>query len=176
MRRHLDERLTLRLPRLYRRLVKLVWALPPGSPVRRRVVKRLTARGWAAQSRQDDEVLLRAYHPNVEMNFFGDDFRALGFAACYRGHEGYRELMGLWRAEWFELRFQPEALIDLGDRLVMPVEMTARGATSGAPVAQTYGNVLWFDDGLIVRQDVYWEWADCVEALGPADLASATRR
>jgi ketosteroid isomerase-like protein len=174
MGRHLDERLMLRAPRLSRRLVKLVQALPPGSPVRRKLVKRLMARGWEAQSRQDDEFLLVVgYDPNVEFNLIGDDFRALGFAERYHGHEGYREYLGLWRAEWSDVRYKPEALIDLGDRLVMRVRTTARGASSGAEVTLSAAHVCWVADGAIVRQDFYWDWSACVEALGVDDNAPA---
>jgi ketosteroid isomerase-like protein len=173
MGRHLDERLALRAPRLYRRLLKQVLALPPGSPLRRRVLNRLAARGWEALSRGDDEIVLLVFDRDVEFNIIGVDFRALGFAECYHGHEGWREFIGIWRAEWVGLQHTPEALIDLGDRLVTRLTLTARGATSGADVAQTLGAVVWFADGAIVRQDNYWEWAECVEALGLDDLAPA---
>jgi ketosteroid isomerase-like protein len=173
MGRHLDERLALRAPRLYRRLVKLVLSLPPGSPVRRRLVKWLVARGWGAQSRQDDELLLViGYDPNVELNMIGDKFLVLGFAERYHGHEGYREFLRLWRAEWSDVRYKPEALIDFGDRLVMRVTTTARGASSGAEVTLTAGYALWTADGAVVRQDFYWDWSACVEALGLSDQAA----
>jgi ketosteroid isomerase-like protein len=175
MRRHLDERLALRAPRLYRRLIKLVAALPPGSPARRRALKRMVDRAWAALSRGDDEIVMLAFDPDVEFNLIGGEVDLLGLAERYRGHEGWREFIRLWRAEWVGLQIThtPEALIDLGDRLVMRVTLTARGATSGADVAQTMGIVAWFADGAVVRQDNYYRWSDCVEALGLDDVAAA---
>jgi len=95
----------------------------------------------------------------------------LGFAERYHGHEGYREFLRLWRAEWSDVRYKPEALIDLGDRLVMRVTTTARGASSGAEVTLTAGYALW-TDGAVVRQDFYWDWSACVEALGLSDQAA----
>ena len=72
MGRHLDERLALRTPRLYRRLIKLVEALPPGSPVRRRALERMAVRGWAALSRGDDKIVLLVFDRDVEFNIIGD--------------------------------------------------------------------------------------------------------
>ena len=173
MGRHLDERLALRAPWVVRRLTKLLMALPPGSPVRRSALRRIGGRAWAAFSRGDDEVGLLLIHRDVEINRIG--FTGLGFAERDHGKEGLFEMRRLWRAEWAgaQITYTPEALIDLGDRLVWRVRLSARGASSGANVAQTCGFVQWLADGMVVRSDAYREWSDCVEALGLNDLAMA---
>ena len=170
--RHLDERLALRAPWLFRRLMKLLMAQPVDSPVRRRALKLIGERGWAAFSRGDDEVILLFIDRDVELNHAG--LPALpGLAASYRGSDGFLEFGRLWRAEWAgsEITHKPEALIDLGDRVVWRVRLTARGARSGASVDQTCGFVQWLADGAIVRSDAYWHWSECVEALGLQDIA-----
>jgi ketosteroid isomerase-like protein len=172
MGRHLDERLALRAPELYRRYLKLVFALPTGSPLRRRAVKRLVARGCEALSRDDDEVCLLAYDEDAELNIIGDELRAAGFAERYHGHQGWRDFVQLWRVDWVDIRYTPDALIDLGDRLVVRVTRTSRGASSGAEVTHTWGSVYCFGEGAIVRQDFYWDWSECFEALGPDAIAS----
>jgi ketosteroid isomerase-like protein len=171
MGRHLDERLALRAPWLFRRLMKLLMALPVDSPGRRRGLKLIGERGWAAFSRGDDEVILLFIDRDVELNHIGIPFPDL--AESYRGSEGFLEFGRLWRAVWegAELTHTPEALIDLGDRVVWRVRLTARGASSGASIHQTCGFVQWFSDGAIVRSDAYWQWSECVEALGLQDLA-----
>ena len=178
MGRHLDERLALRAPRVYRRLAKLVLALPPGSPIRRSAVKRVVARAWAALSRGDDEVIYRlVFDREIEFTIIGGGAGGPppGLAGRYHGHEGWREFIGLWRAEWGggHIEHKPEALIDLGDRLVMRVTLTARGAASGADVGMTMGIVSWLADGAIVRQDNYYQWSECVEALGLDEVTAA---
>jgi ketosteroid isomerase-like protein len=172
MGRHLDERLALRAPWLVRRLTKVLTALPAGSPVRRAALKRIGGRGWEALSRGDDEVGLLFADREVELNRIG--FTGLGFAERYHGKEGWLEMRRLWRAEWAgaQITYTPEALIDLGDRLVWRVRLTARGATSGVSVAQTCGFVQWVADGVIVRQDAYREWSECVEALALDEVAT----
>ena len=173
MGRRLDERLALRAPRLFRRLAKLLMALPAGSSLRRSAFKWIGRRGWAALSRGDDELALLLVDRDVEINRIG--FTGLGFAERYHGKEGLLEMRRLWRAEWAgaQITYTPEALIDLGDRLVWRVRLSARGASSGANVAQTCGFVHWLADGMVVRSDAYREWSECVEALGLGDVATA---
>jgi ketosteroid isomerase-like protein len=177
MGRHLDERLALRAHRLTRQLAKLVLALPPGSPVRRRALKRLIARGWEALSRRDDEVVLLIFDRDIEFKIIGGAAGGAppGLGARYHGHAGWLEFIGLWRAEWGggHIEHTPEAVIDLGDRLVMRVTLRARGASSGADVAMTMGIVSWLADGAIVRQDNYYQWSECLEALGLHEVAPA---
>ncbi len=178
MRRHLDERLMLRAPWLTRRLAKIVLGLPPGSPLRRKGLERLVARLWAALSRGDDEVVLLAFDPDLEFNIIGADPALAGLSENHHGHAGWLEFIERWRAEWVgsHITHTPEALIDLGDRLVVRVTLTARGATSGVDVAQTMGIVSWLAGGAVVRQDNYWGWSECVEALGLDDGQSASSR
>jgi ketosteroid isomerase-like protein len=173
MGRHLDERLALRAPWLFRRLMKLLMALPVDSSVRRRATKWIGERGWAAFSRGDDEVILLIADRDVEVNNI--DFPALGLAECYHGSTGLLEFGRLWRAEWegSQITHTPEALIDLGDRLVWRVRLTARGATSGVSVDQTCGFVQWWADGALVRSDAYWQWSECIETLGLDEVATA---
>lgn len=86
MPRHRDERLALRFPGLYVRLVRRVMALPPGSTLRRRALKRIVSRGFESFSRGDIEVALLNTHPEVEMRNIG--WEALGLSARYHGHDG----------------------------------------------------------------------------------------
>ena len=166
MGRHLDEQLALRAPRLYRHSLRLILALPPGMPGKRRVLKRLVARGFEAVAREDDAVVVLFFHPDLELNIIGEKFRALGFADSYRGREGWRKLQQLWRAEWGDVRYSPELVIDRGDRLIVRATATAKGSGSGAVVTQTAGYVYDFVGGAISRNDLYYDWSECVAALG----------
>jgi hypothetical protein len=91
--RRLDERLVLRAPRLSRRLIKLVLLLPPSSPVRRRALKRMMERGWAALSRGDDEIVLIVFDRDIEFNIIGAEAGLLGLAEHYHGHAGWHRTL-----------------------------------------------------------------------------------
>ena len=125
--RHLDERLVLRAPWLFRHQAKLLLAtLPLGSRVRERVAKLLLARAFEALAREDYEVIMLTYDPGVEIRIIGDDARAAGFAERYHGHQGYRDVMRVWRTEWVDP--SPDELIDLGDRWIVRMTLSGRGA------------------------------------------------
>jgi ketosteroid isomerase-like protein len=102
-----------------------------------------------------------------------DKLQALGFAARYHGHDGWREQVRVFASQWAELNWTPEQLVDLGDRVVVRIKVTARGTSSGAAVAKTEGHVMHFADGAVVRQDQHWDWAELVDALGLDDHAPA---
>jgi len=163
----------LRAPGLFRQLVKLMLALPPGLGAKRRLVKSFLARGFKALARADYELVLLTYDADMEITNVGDDALAVGFAERYHGHQGYLDLMRHWHAAWLRPRYAPEAVIDLGDRFVVRIKLTGRGASSGAEVAQTCGCVLDFAHGAVVRMHIYWDWSECVEALGLGDRATA---
>jgi ketosteroid isomerase-like protein len=131
------------------------------------------ARGFEAVTRGDDDAALLVYDRDFEFNIIGDAYVALGFAESYRRQEGWHEWRRLWHEAWVNARYTPEELIDLGDRVVVRLKILAVGASSGAEVAQTTGNVYYFRDGAVVRQDIYWDWSECVEALGLSAVAPA---
>ena len=151
--------------------MKVALALPASS-FRRRLGKDLLAQAFEALAREDYDVILLTYDPNVEINVVGA--QAAGFAEQYHGHNGYRDLMRVWGAEWQSPRYKPEALFDLGDRWIIRMGVSGRGRTSGVELGQTVGYVLAWRDGAIVRMDVYWDWTDCRDALGLGSSASST--
>jgi ketosteroid isomerase-like protein len=146
--------------------------LPPGSDLRRRLVKFAAVRGWEATARGDTPAALLTVDPNYELNLFGAGARALGFSEQYRGHAGMIEFMDSWRTAWSSIEYALEHILDLGDRIVMRLRTTSRGAASGAEVSATAGVVYFVPDGTVIRQDFYWDWAECAAALGLEQLAA----
>jgi ketosteroid isomerase-like protein len=164
--RYLEERLLLAMPGLSRLFRRALFRLPPGSMLRRRLLKRFAVLGWESFARGDYEATLIAFDSDYEINLFGDWFRGLGFPSRYIGKAGLIEFGEVWRAAWSSIEYEVEQLIDLGDTVGMRFTTISRGAASGAEVRQTAGAVYSVVDGTIVRMDFYWEWAECAEALG----------
>jgi ketosteroid isomerase-like protein len=140
--------------------------LPPGSALRRRLLKRFAVRGWDSFARRDYDAALIAFDRDYELNLVGEWFRGLGFPPSYRGHAGLRQFAEAWMAEWSSVEYEVEQVFDLRDRIVMRFTTTSRGATSGAEVRQTAGAAYTIVNGMIVRMDFYWNWAECAKALG----------
>ena len=77
--------------------------LPPGSPLRRRWLKRTNALGWAAASREDYEVPLLFYEPDVEIRAISEFARSLGLADSYHGQQGFLDYWRDYRQDMADL-------------------------------------------------------------------------
>lgn len=123
--------------------------------------------GYHAVNRGDLEVLLAVYHPDVTTSF--DPKSGLtppDLAGEHQGHEGFRLLWDHWNAAWEDLRFKPRELVDAGDRMLVTVEMSGRGAGSGIDTTMTYYEVYALRDGRIARHDNFVEKAAARSAAG----------
>jgi hypothetical protein len=144
--------------------------LPPGSHLRRRGLKRLATLGWAASSREDYEVSLLSYEPDVEIQIPAEFAQTLGLAESYHGHQGFLDAWRGYIQDMAEMRVEPELIIDLGDRFAQRVTFVAVGRSSGVAIRQTQGNIFYVSPrGLIARQEVYLTWEDTLAALGRPD-------
>lgn len=85
---------------------------------------------------------------------------------AHRGREGSARLIAQLREAWAEWRFEPERLIDAGDRVVAFVRVEARGGASGVPIELTGAHVMTILDGRVARTEVYRDRAEAVRAVG----------
>jgi hypothetical protein len=140
--------------------------LPPTSRLRRRALQEGFVRGFAATNRHDDWHVALAYEPDCEFHIDAG-FRTLGLADSYRGREGWRELIAAVAEGLPDVRWTPEHVIDLGDRLVLRARMTGSGRASGARTQQTWGSVYQLSPrGRVAREEVHWTWEQTLAAAG----------
>jgi len=143
--------------------------LPPGSPLRRRWLKRTNALGWAAASREDYEVPLLLCEPDVEMIVF-EGARTVGLAESYHGHQGILDFFHDLRQDMADFRVEPEQIIDLGDRTAVRGTVVAVGRSGGVAIRQTRGNIFYNSPrGLVARLEHYLRWEDTLAALERRD-------
>ncbi len=160
------ERVASLVPPLVRLGLTAVSRLHPTSRLRRRALQVGFLRGFAATNRHDDSFVALAYEPECEFHI-DTGFRTLGLADSYRGREGWSELIEAVAEELPDVRWAPEHLIDLGDRLVLRAKMTGSGRTSGARTQQTWGSIYHLSPGgRVARQDVLWTWEQTLAAAG----------
>ena len=84
----------------------------------------------------------------------------------YRGREGVTRWLEEWGAAWAEWSFQPEELVDAGDRVVAIFRMRAKGRGSGAEVERRDAILYELRDDKIVRLDYYNDPSQALEAAG----------
>jgi SnoaL-like domain len=151
-------------------VVRLVLActfrLPPGSELRRRLLKRGFARGFEATRRDDYQFALLMYEPEVEHRMFGENARALGLAERYHGHRGFLDMWRDYKKDMDDLHFETEQIIDFGDLIALRASLVGRGRSSSVATTRTAGLLYYFSPrGMIARSDVYWTWEEALAAL-----------
>ena len=164
-RRHLEERLGLRFPRLAAFCARVIWRLPLRSRLRQALVRRFVRFVFEAINRGDDEAALLLYHPQGELTL-APQLAGLGSDAHLVGREERLGFQDRWREDWGGFRVEPEELIDLGDRVVVLVKVEAIGLRSGAATSAQGGFVFTLSDGRAIREQIFLDRREALEAAG----------
>ncbi|MBA3261185.1 MAG: nuclear transport factor 2 family protein [Thermoleophilaceae bacterium] len=115
-----------------------------------------------ATSRRDWDAVLAAYSPDIEWD--DRDLRPEG--AIHRGIDAMRQEMRAWFGTWSNYRQDVEQMLDAGEHIVVVVRESGEGKGSGAPMDHRIGVVITVRGELIVRQTLYREPNDALEAVG----------
>jgi ketosteroid isomerase-like protein len=84
----------------------------------------------------------------------------------YEGREGLELFFQALDDTWEELQLVAKEFRDLGDRVLVLVQVEARGRGSGAPVAGPQSAILDFRDGKISRVRSYLDHAEALHVAG----------
>ncbi len=88
-------------------------------------------------------------------------------ASVYRGRDGFAEFMRAWAAEFDNLTFRLERVIDAGDNCVVAlIHQTATGKGSGVPVELDQGVIYELEGGRVIRCRNFASHAEALEAAG----------
>ncbi len=165
-RRHLEERLGLRFPRLKALLARAVWArLNPQSRLRNALIRRFARLGPEANNRGDHEAALLLYHPQVQATL-PPQLAGLGIEAQVNGREERVQLQARWQEEWGVFRINPSELLLAGDCFVLLVGFETTGLSSGASAIAEGAFVVTISDGLVTREHVFLDQRAALEAAG----------
>jgi ketosteroid isomerase-like protein len=126
----------------------------------------LPRRWFKAFNARDIEAMIALCAPDVE---FHSAFAAVG-GGIYNGHDGmrkwHRDLQETWGAE---IRLEPEAFFDLGERTLAFYVYHGRGRQSGADVAMPATGAIGRRDGRIVSVKTYMQRNAALDGLGVAE-------
>jgi ketosteroid isomerase-like protein len=122
---------------------------------------------YEAIRERDFEALIPFVDPEVEIVSL-----LLEPEGPYRGHEGMRRF---W-ADLFDVfpnwRPQPREIRDLGENVVLRLDVEGEGALSGFPVEQTVWQVVRFRDGRVTWTRFFRTEPDALEAVGLSEQDS----
>jgi len=165
--RSLDERVSIRFPRLTAAYLRRIGKLSPRSPLRRAIYARGTVLGLEAYNRRDLEAVVIGWHPESEYRP-GSEWVKAGLAEpSYRGLDGYRQYVAATAEVWGrENTLTPVELIDVGERIVILADGEMRAQASGVPLANAFALVATLKDGRLIRLQEYYDHAEALEAAG----------
>jgi ketosteroid isomerase-like protein len=116
---------------------------------------------YDAYERGDYRAAFECFHEDIE--WFGPpDVSNSGFA---RGHEGVRHSLSTWVGTWDEYHFELRELIDAGDQVLAVGWQRGRGKGSGVGVSEEIFSVWTMRTGKVVRQRMFREKVQAVEAV-----------
>jgi hypothetical protein len=163
-RRSLDERLAVRFPAVSRRLAAAVVGLPRRSRLRRLAIARYVARAYAAGNRRDFDVLLVSHDPEHEYRPSAD-LMPPDLDPVLRGHDGYLELWRYWLDAFADIRWDPEEVLDFGDRLLVTTHQSGHGSGSGVAVSEPVFQLFILRHGLVLRQEDFLDRDQALAAV-----------
>src|ERR671924_2294265 len=73
----------------------------------------------------------------------------------YYGREEFLRGTRRWNEEWDRLRYIPEEVTDLGERVLLRVRLVGRGKASGAKVDLTAFHLWMFREGMPWRCEIF---------------------
>ena len=165
--RAFEQRLFARVPWLAAPTLRLVARLPPRSRLRQALMWRGIRLSAEAFNRRDLDALAPTRDPDFEFHPPREGVAAGFFEPCYRGDAGYRryisELSDVWGAD---MRIESLELIDMGERLVMLLDVPVRARASGVPLTGKLASVATLANGRVIHQQDYFDHDEAVEAVG----------
>jgi ketosteroid isomerase-like protein len=127
----------------------------------RRVIEAFNAR--------DAEALIARMDPNVE---YHPVLAAVGGVIAFRRHDGMRSWFADFKDVWGdEIRVEPTAYVDLGERSLMFYVLRGRGRLSGAEVTSQFTQVVRWRNNLCVYAKVYTDRDEALRDLGVCEDA-----
>ena len=105
------------------------------------------------------------YHPDIEF-ITPPGLAGLGFETVFRGREARFDFQRRWNADWGEMRFEPDEMLDLGNRLLFIGRVKGSGVSSGAAFESEWAVLFTVSAGRLVREQPFFDRAEALEAAG----------
>jgi ketosteroid isomerase-like protein len=104
-----------------------------------------------------------------------DQTKGLFLDGVFYGPEGVRAALEEVESDWEGLSYELVEVVQLGDRVLVLLRMTARVRDSQAELDAQVAHVWEFRDGRAVRWDVYGDHASAQQAFNGVRAAEASR-
>jgi ketosteroid isomerase-like protein len=116
-----------------------------------------------AWSRHDRTELARYLHPDAVFHSAETDL----FGETFHGRDEILAIFDRWREEWSAVRFELDECIEVDEGRVLTFhKVIATGRRSGVEVVRELASVMDIREGLVVRDWIYRDRDEALEAAG----------
>ena len=157
----------MRFPAAFRQAGLELERLRPQSSLRRAMLARTMARAYAAANRRDFELVLTFNDPERYEYRPSRDLLPPDMETVYRGHDGYRRFWRLWLDAFADIRWDPEEIVDFGEKALVTTRQSGRGSGSGVAVSEPVYQLFTFRRGLVIRQQDFLDRDQALRAARP---------
>jgi SnoaL-like domain len=84
----------------------------------------------------------------------------------YYGHGGYRQFWRNWLDAFKDIRWDPEEILDFGEKALVTAQHSGHGSGSGIAVSEPVFQLFTFRRGLVIRQEDFSSRSKALEAAG----------
>jgi ketosteroid isomerase-like protein len=119
--------------------------------------------GYAALARGDMDAFTALARERLAPGF---EFHHIWDGRVFKGFEGTMEWISDTRETWDDYSQHVAEIVEVGDAVVVVLELSARGGGSGVPVAQELAVVWRFEDGMAVEARSYTSREVALAAAG----------
>ena len=123
----------------------------------------LVRQGFEAMRKGDPEALMPFIHPDFEST---TPPQLAAEPDTYRGAEGVRRYFASFYDAMDRVEFEPEQLIPVGERVVVPMTLRARGRTTGIETEQRLVLIWELRDRKAIRVTVFATLEEALAAAG----------
>ena len=119
-----------------------------------------------ARNAHDRAEMARYLHPDAVFHSAVTDV----VGETFHGRDQIIGVFDQWEEDWSDLRWEVDEYIDVDDHRVVTLhKVIATGRASGIETVRELGGVIDIRDGLVVRQWIYLDRNEALEAAGVAD-------
>jgi uncharacterized protein len=123
----------------------------------------ITQQAYEAFNRGGVDAILDFLSEDIEWHMWEQFARG---QRVFRGHDGVREVLGIFTENYDDFRAEPEEFLDAGDTVLVPVRLIGRVRGTGDEERFDLVQVWSARDGLAYRLDVYTDRTEALRATG----------
>ncbi|MEK6252750.1 MAG: nuclear transport factor 2 family protein [Actinomycetota bacterium] len=116
---------------------------------------------YAAFNRGDWDTAFRVFDDSFEVHD-----HTLPDAPVFRGRDAMRKNLAEMTDAFEDMSYEPDRVLELGDRVLVQVRASGRGKESGIEVGGIVGHLWTVKESRILRLDIYQGWTEALEAVG----------